>query len=177
MAAFYVDGACLGALWFLAGAFWVSWLTQASTQAITRDPLLGILSVLVIWCLFACKDGFRGFSPGKWLLGLRVLDARTREPAGFRASFKRNIPLVLPIVNWIAILVIAGQIGRGPRLGDGWAKTMVIWQAHANKLPFNPYGLVCYQCGYDLRGNVSGICPECGTPVGGSTDRPIGAHD
>lgn len=23
----------------------------------------------------------------------------------------------------------------------------------------------CCQCGYDLTGNVSGICPECGTPI------------
>lgn len=24
---------------------------------------------------------------------------------------------------------------------------------------------LCTRCGYSLRGNVSGICPECGTPV------------
>lgn len=24
---------------------------------------------------------------------------------------------------------------------------------------------ICKNCGYDLTGNVSGICPECGTPV------------
>ena len=23
----------------------------------------------------------------------------------------------------------------------------------------------CTYCGYDLTGNVSGVCPECGTPV------------
>jgi hypothetical protein len=23
----------------------------------------------------------------------------------------------------------------------------------------------CRQCGYDLRGNVGGVCPECGTPT------------
>ena len=23
---------------------------------------------------------------------------------------------------------------------------------------------VCLQCGYSLTGNVSGVCPECGTP-------------
>ncbi len=23
----------------------------------------------------------------------------------------------------------------------------------------------CQRCGYDLTGNVSGICPECGTPI------------
>jgi len=23
----------------------------------------------------------------------------------------------------------------------------------------------CHQCGYDLFGNTSGVCPECGTPI------------
>ncbi len=32
----------------------------------------------------------------------------------------------------------------------------------------------CENCGYDLTGNVSGICPECGTPVSeGSSDEEI----
>lgn len=25
---------------------------------------------------------------------------------------------------------------------------------------------LCMQCGYSLRGNVSGVCPECGAPLG-----------
>jgi len=24
---------------------------------------------------------------------------------------------------------------------------------------------LCVRCGYDLTGNVSGVCPECGTPI------------
>ena len=24
---------------------------------------------------------------------------------------------------------------------------------------------LCYKCGYDLTGNVSGVCPECGQPI------------
>jgi len=28
-----------------------------------------------------------------------------------------------------------------------------------------PTGAMCARCGYDLRGNVSGRCPECGTVV------------
>ncbi len=28
-----------------------------------------------------------------------------------------------------------------------------------------PVGDRCAQCSYDLTGNVSGVCPECGTPV------------
>jgi hypothetical protein len=29
---------------------------------------------------------------------------------------------------------------------------------------------VCHTCGYDLTGNTSGVCPECGTPVEGKQE-------
>lgn len=31
---------------------------------------------------------------------------------------------------------------------------------------------LCHVCGYDLTGNVSGVCPECGTPVREDVRRP-----
>jgi hypothetical protein len=34
----------------------------------------------------------------------------------------------------------------------------------------------CLRCGYNLTGNVSGICPECGTPVPG-TGQPRVEHN
>jgi len=37
----------------------------------------------------------------------------------------------------------------------------------ARRLPVPPPS--CRTCGYNLTGNVSGICPECGTPVGPAT--------
>lgn len=33
----------------------------------------------------------------------------------------------------------------------------------------------CLTCGYDLTGNVSGICPECGTNTGASSRRAVGS--
>jgi hypothetical protein len=35
----------------------------------------------------------------------------------------------------------------------------------ARRLPNHRMIGQCGECGYDLRGNVSGICPECGTPI------------
>jgi hypothetical protein len=32
----------------------------------------------------------------------------------------------------------------------------------------------CQTCGYNLTGNVSGICPECGTPITPDKDAPVG---
>jgi hypothetical protein len=37
-------------------------------------------------------------------------------------------------------------------------------------------GPVCFECGYDLRGNTTGVCPECGTPTEATAaDRAVGA--
>ena len=30
----------------------------------------------------------------------------------------------------------------------------------------------CRKCGYDLTGNISGICPECGTPIPREGEKP-----
>jgi len=34
----------------------------------------------------------------------------------------------------------------------------------------------CQKCGYDLTGNVSGICPECGTPTEAGKPRSGGCE-
>jgi uncharacterized RDD family membrane protein YckC len=154
-------------------------------RVIWQAPLLGILFLvmaivsatggkvtqemadsinLLRWPLFLAflfKDGFSGYSPGKWLCGVRVIDWKTRQPLGFMASFKRNLPVFIPVVP----LVIAYQLQKGKRWGDGWSNSMVIWKKYAASHVFFGTTGTCEACQYDLRGNVSGICPECGTPV------------
>jgi uncharacterized RDD family membrane protein YckC len=88
-------------------------------------PVLGY----VAWLL---KDGFHGHSFGKSLLGLQVVDIDTGQGAGFGASFKRNLPMLIPF----APLVAAFQMSRGPRLGDGWANTRVVWKKYLGRGPF-----------------------------------------
>lgn len=112
--------------------------------------------------VFLLKDGFRGMSPGKWLFDVQVLDENTRWPAGFWASFKRNLPIL--VLSWIAIILIVIDLPRGRRWGDRWANTMVIWRRYADRMPLEPFTR-CRKCAYDLTGNVSGICPECSTPI------------
>lgn len=34
--------------------------------------------------------------------------------------------------------------------------------------PRGSYANACHRCRYDLTGNLSGLCPECGTPVPGA---------
>jgi uncharacterized RDD family membrane protein YckC len=78
--------------------------------------------------VFLCKDCFWGQSLGKAICGVRVIDETTGEPAGIGASFKRNLPLVIPLMP----LVVALQMGKGHRIGDGWSGTKVIWKRFAN---------------------------------------------
>lgn len=43
----------------------------------------------------------------------------------------------------------------------------------APELPDTP---ACKECGYDLRGSVSGVCPECGASVAGKAISRGGAE-
>jgi uncharacterized RDD family membrane protein YckC len=140
------------------------------TVAVTEVASMGISIGLA--CVFIMKDGFSGQSPGKQLMDVQVLDHWTGLPIGFKQSFKRNsilllgrIPVVGGLVKLVVIIIIAVQVAGGYRLGDGFAQTRVIWKKYARLPLFGGDGLVCESCGYDLHGNMSGICPECGTPI------------
>lgn len=118
---------------------------------------------LLAWSLvlvFILKDGFGGCSPGKAICGVRVVDNDTYEPVGFLRSFKRNLPIAIPFVP----LIVAFTLAKGQRLGDKWANTKVIWSKYRYHPVFNTDSY-CPQCEYDLRGNTSGACPECGRAI------------
>jgi uncharacterized RDD family membrane protein YckC len=102
-----------------------------SAAHVDVGPLVAVLPWLATaaWLL---KDGFGGHSPGKALMGLQVVDVDTGEGAGPVASLKRNLPMLIPL----APLVAATQLSRGTRLGDGWARTRVVWKTHRGRGPF-----------------------------------------
>lgn len=81
---------------------------------------------------FLFKDGFLGYSLGKAMMGVQVIDTSTGRPCDFEASFKRNLPLMIPLVP----LYVSSQLCQGQRIGDGWSSTGVIWKKHADKVPF-----------------------------------------
>ncbi len=143
-------------------------------EAAPNNPFIGVggpplvaydwLTTAFSWALvllFFAKDGFGGHSPGKALFGVQVLDAKTLEPIRFWSSFKRNLVLLVPF----GALVVALTMMGGKRWGDGWAGTRVIWKKYRHRPVFDPRGIYCLNCGYDLTGNVSGRCPECFTFV------------
>jgi uncharacterized RDD family membrane protein YckC len=77
---------------------------------------LGILAILLL-----VRDGYHGRSPGKRLLGLRLVTPRG-EGAGYVRSVIRNLPLIVPLWNLIEMgCVLAGK----SRTGDRIARTTV----------------------------------------------------
>jgi uncharacterized RDD family membrane protein YckC len=88
----------------------------------------------VLFGVFTCKDCLAGQSPGKALCGVKVLDATTGHPCGIGASFKRNLPLLIPFMP----LIVAYQLCKGHRTGDGWSNTKVIWKKYASNPIFSP---------------------------------------
>lgn len=125
---------------------------------------IDIAATLMFWIgfpfVFYLKDGFGGHSLGKLVAGVQVTHPDSFEPIGFASSFKRNLPLIIPFMP----LCTAFLLQKGYRLGDGWAKSKVIWKRYATHPVFTGM-LACEECHYDLTGNTTGICPECGTLV------------
>lgn len=82
--------------------------------------------VLAIAVLYAyARDGVGGQSVGRRLLGQQVVDAQTGKPIGPGGSFKRELilHLLLPLE---LVLLLADAGGRRQRLGDRWARTVVV---------------------------------------------------
>jgi hypothetical protein len=94
-------------------------------------------------------------------------------------------PLVLlgvptkPATKWIALAMVAlffvGGLAQATAPGADippchMMLPYVLWAAVAYRDWFHPRRRTvppgsCQSCGYNLTGNTSGTCPECGTPV------------
>lgn len=72
---------------------------------------LGVLAIAML-----IRDGYRGRSPGKRLLGLRLVTPRG-DGCGYGRSLVRNVPLLVPVWNLIeAAFVLAGKARTGDRI-------------------------------------------------------------
>jgi uncharacterized RDD family membrane protein YckC len=75
------------------------------------------------------RDAAAGRSLGKFCVGLMVVDLQTGRPCGPIGSAIRNIVLVLPGANLVALFLETASIARDPqgqRLGDRLAQTQVV---------------------------------------------------
>lgn len=108
------------------------WLMAPSDHRWARglfitDPLcIGFLVVMVLY--FILSEGLAGMTPGKWLLGLRVVRADDGSKPGLARGAARNILRVvdsLPALNIVGIVLILRSPERA-RFGDRIAGTRVV---------------------------------------------------
>jgi len=117
--------------------------------AASIDGLLVVTLCLVCWIgraplylalgagYLLLRDAIGGQSIGKILLGLVVIDLTTGRAASVSDSVKRNLLLLLPGANVVAIVLEARTImsdPQGQRLGDRLAQTQVVEGAGARDL-------------------------------------------
>jgi uncharacterized RDD family membrane protein YckC len=80
------------------------------------------------------RDGIHGQSPGKFIMGLVVINVETGDVARWKDSGRRNVLFLLPGANIAAVVLEARTLLRDPqgqRLGDRFAQTQVIEGAGA----------------------------------------------
>lgn len=119
IAAFLVDALSIAIILILPASAVSYGMTWSSSPRGIQLVWWAALAVLMIAMLL--RDGFRGRSVGKHLLGLRLITPRG-EGCGYGRSLVRNLPLVVPGWNLLeVIMVLAGK----RRTGDRLARTSV----------------------------------------------------
>lgn len=119
IAAFLVDALSISLILMLPAAAVSYGMTWTGSPKFIQLVWWVALAILMLAMLF--RDGFRGRSVGKYVLGLRLVTPKG-EQCGWGRSFVRNFPLVVP--GWNLIEVVLVLLGR-PRTGDRIAKTQV----------------------------------------------------
>jgi uncharacterized RDD family membrane protein YckC len=100
--------------------------------------LFGGLPLLATWLLgtavmvvyFGYLQGERGWTIGKLLTGIRLVDRRGRPP-GVSAGVTRTLPLIFEWFGLAALVLILRSPWR-QRAGDRWAETYVIRRKDAS---------------------------------------------
>lgn len=119
IAAFLVDALTISLVLILPASLISYGLTWATSPKAIQIVWWAALAILMAAMLF--RDGYRGRSIGKQLLGLRLLTPHG-EGCGYGRSFVRNFPLVVP--GWNLIEVVLVLFGKA-RTGDRIARTSV----------------------------------------------------
>ena len=120
IAAFLVDALTISIVLILPASL-VSYALAWIGGSVKGIQLVWMIAVAVIVIAILLRDGVRGRSLGKQLLGLRIVTPRG-ERCGYMRSMVRNLPLVLfPWSLVEVVLVLAGK----PRTGDRIAGTTI----------------------------------------------------
>jgi uncharacterized RDD family membrane protein YckC len=91
--------------------------------AIASMCFLGVVMLFV----YSFLEGTYGATPGKWLLGIRVVSMDTLKPCGFGRALLRNLlRFVDGFFNYLVGILIVAYTENQQRVGDLAARTIVI---------------------------------------------------
>lgn len=120
IAAFLVDALTMALILVLPASL-ASYATAWIGGSVKAIQIVWYVALGILMTGMLIRDGIQGRSPGKRLLGLRLLTPRG-EGCGYGRSIVRNMPLVLPLWNIVEVVLV---IGGKPRTGDKIARTTV----------------------------------------------------
>lgn len=121
LGAYFIDG-------FAASIIMYIFIFIAGATELGFLAFVGWLLYITYMLLRDSLPFLNGQSLGKKVLKLRVVDQDTLEPitGKFGKSAVRTLSIFIPIVNIIDIIFIFNADKRHQRMGDQWAKTIVI---------------------------------------------------
>ena len=145
------------AAWMVSGGCWI----RAAYPPVFVFVAEGGLNVIVNDRVVAIKDrlsraSYSPWDPVFWYVGDNCVVLITRDdcfrpfgglPSTERTLYDDGIEIYTPMWLWFLLFL---------------APTVWLWYRQAGR----PSPTACKHCGYDLTGNVSGRCPECGQPLG-----------
>ena len=153
------------------GTRWTTAPAAADMYLVTAEGLRPLIRVSLL-NQPPDPDGFytRGWENTRWLTRVRHGPSRTtrwgmhtESPLTIRAPVPLQLYEVV-VPHWMAALVAALP-------GIGWGLGFLPPIARKNRARRG----LCAGCGYDLTGNVSGVCPECGRATGAASGAASGA--
>lgn len=82
-----------------------------------------LILINIGWMIF--RDAV--FSPGRKMVGLKLVSLATGDKPTLGQAFIRNILLIIPFILVIGYVIeIIALLTKGERVADGWAKTRVV---------------------------------------------------
>jgi uncharacterized RDD family membrane protein YckC len=159
-----VDGIIFFILFFVLGAA----MFGSFTFNVYGAEALSFIGVylLLFFLYYIVLEGALGATVGKMLVKIKVV-REDGSPCGFGPAVVRNL---LRVIDGLPFLYVIGMIlisrsDKKQRLGDRFAKTVVIKPSQAPQAPSiaSPpqTKTFCTNCGAELSGSPS-FCPKCG---------------
>lgn len=120
LAAFVVD-ALIFALTLILPATAASYAAAQFGRDTKAVSLVWWIALALLLAAMLVRDGYRGRSPGKRLLGLKIVTP-TGSGCSYGRSVARNLPLILLPIEVVLVFIARG----GARVGDRIAKTSIV---------------------------------------------------